>query len=231
MRYLASHGLLVLLLAPPAIGAWAQGVRDLTRPADARDTVVSESQALDLTLTLTDAARRTLQTWVRTAGTLDPSRSVLTALIDGPQAGLVEIGQRVRAFPPESISSIYQARITEIIPREGGVMVRARLGSVGREDSRHYLMEILAERGWFLSVPNEAIIEEENRKVVYFQMHPGHFVPLEIHTGLRGELYTEITDGLAEGDQVVTFGSFFIDAEYKLNSSEQTAMGDAHRNH
>ena len=41
-------------------------------------------------------------------------------------------------------------------------------------------------------------------------------MPQEIQTGLQGELFTEITGGLKDGDQVVTFGSFFIDAEHKL---------------
>jgi len=30
--------------------------------------------------------------------------------------------------------------------------------------------------------------------------------------------------GLNAGDQVVTFGSFFIDSEYKLKSTDQTPM-------
>ena len=41
-------------------------------------------------------------------------------------------------------------------------------------------------------------------------------MPREIHTGIQGELYTQVTDGVKDGDQVVTFGSFFIDAEQKL---------------
>jgi hypothetical protein len=34
--------------------------------------------------------------------------------------------------------------------------------------------------------------------------------------GFQGELYTQILGGLENGDQVVTFGSFFIDSEHKL---------------
>ena len=210
--------------------ARAQGVRDLTRPDYARDTTVSEAQALDLTLTLTEVSVRALQTWVRTAGTLDANRTLLTTYLSGPEAEHVRVGQRVRAFPPESKSSMYQARVTRIIPQDGRVMVEASIGSAGRESSRYYVMEILAERGQFLSIPNEAIIEEGHMQVAYAEIEPGHFVPREIQTGLQGELYTEILDGLSEGEKVVTFGSFFIDAEYKLNSVTEDTMGDADHN-
>jgi hypothetical protein len=39
--------------------------------------------------------------------------------------------------------------------------------------------------------------------------------------GLQGELYTEVTSGVREGEQVVTFGSFFIDSEFKLKGTAQ----------
>ena len=37
-----------------------------------------------------------------------------------------------------------------------------------------------------------------------------------IEPGVQGELYTQILDGVTEGEQVVTLGSFFVDADRKL---------------
>jgi Cu(I)/Ag(I) efflux system membrane fusion protein len=74
----------------------------------------------------------------------------------------------------------------------------------------------VAEAGQFLSVPNEAVIEEGDKHIVYVQQQPGQYVPQEIDTGVQGELYTQVLSGLNAGDQVVTFGSFFVDSEYKL---------------
>jgi len=82
-----------------------------------------------------------------------------------------------------------------------------------------YVMEIVVERGPFLSVPNEAIIEEGDTRVVYIQQGT-RYVPREIHAGIQGELYTQVIDGVNDGDQVVTFGSFFIDAEHKLKGTD-----------
>ena len=56
---------------------------------------------------------------------------------------------------------------------------------------------------------------------MYVQQQPGQYAPQEIHAGIQGELYTQVFDGVRDGDEVVTFGSFFIDAEHKLKGTEQ----------
>ena len=81
-------------------------------------------------------------------------------------------------------------------------------------------------RGEFLSIPNEAIIEEGTRHIVYVQKQGGQYAPVEIRTGIQGELYTAVETGLMEGDQVVSFGSFFVDSEYKLKFAGQSAAGN-----
>ena len=209
----------------------AQSIRDRTRPKFDTGTSVSQSQAVDLTLTLTEASIRPLQTWVRTAATIDKSRRVLTAQLNGPDAALIKVGQRVRAFPPEAKSSMYQARVTRVVSKGNRATIEAMLPGAGRENSPYYVMEIVVDLGEFLTVPNEAIIEEGEKHVVYIQQHPGHYAPQEIHTGVQGELYTHVLHGLSEGDQVVTFGSFFIDSEHKLKSTTQPAMSNVHTHH
>jgi hypothetical protein len=213
-------GLLALLFLVIALGsAHAQGVREHTRPAPGRSTAVTEAQGSELTLTLTEAAVRPIQTWVRTAGVTDGTSRTMTAYVSSAEGALVKVGQRVRAFPPESRSSMYQARISQVVRQGTRIMVRATLVGPGRQDSTRYVLEIVTERGEFLSVPNEAMIETGGKHVVYVQLPQGRYVPREIQPGIQGELYTQILDGLKPGEQVVTFGSFFIDAEYRLKGS------------
>jgi hypothetical protein len=207
-------GVIVTLCHP----AGAQSVRDHTRLTPDRSTVVTESQANELRLTLVEVAVRPIQIWVRTAGAVDASRRVVSATLPAAEGALVRLGQRVRAFAPETRSSMYQARITGVAPKADGVFVTVTLASAGREDSTRYVLEVVTEAGEFLSVPNEAIIESEGRRIVYVQQQ-GRYVPRDIQTGIQGELYTQILDGLKGGDQIVTFGSFFIDADYKLKGS------------
>jgi hypothetical protein len=219
MRVLLSPlaGALAVLIA--ATGAAAQSVRDHTRLKPDGSTVVTESQASELTLTLTEAAVRPIQIWVRTAGAVDTTRRTVVAFVPSGESAFVKIGQRVRAFSVESRSSMYLARIARIEQRGNGAMVTAEMAAPGHQDSARYVLEIVTERGDFLSVPNEAIIETDGKQMVYVQEQQGRYVPREIQLGIQGELYTQVLSGLKHGEPVVTFGSFFIDAEHKLKGS------------
>lgn len=200
--------------------ARGQSVRDHTRLTPNRDTGVTEAQATELTLTLTEVTVRPIQVWIRTAGVIDRTGRSVSATLSPADGARVRVGQRVRAFPPEARSSMYQARTTQVTSDGDRVVVRATLSGPGREGSLRYVMEIVTEHGDLLSVPNEAIIEtggeSGGRRVVYVQQAQGRFQAREVTIGVQGELYTEIIDGVQSGDQVVTLGSFFIDAEHKL---------------
>src|SRR5206468_11775584 len=85
--------LLIALLVARSSGA--QDVRQHTRPTGPKGTKVTDSQAAAVTLTLSTVALRTIQTWIRTAGTIDKAGRTLTALLSGPEASIVKVGQRV----------------------------------------------------------------------------------------------------------------------------------------
>ena len=111
---------------------------------------------------------------------------------------------------------MFQAKVTRVVSEGDRTSVSAVLSGPGHEGSSRYVLEIVTEPIESLSVPNEAIIESDGKHVVYVQVEKGRYDPREIKPGLQGELYTQVLDGLAAGDQVVTFGSFFIDADHKL---------------
>ena len=211
----------------------AQGIRDRIRGNRERSTAVTDSQAADLTLTKTAVTVRPIQVWVRTAGAIEKGGRSITVMLSSAEGALVKVDQRVRAFPPEARSSMFQARVTSVgrvlsdppnAKAGDRVAVTVTLVAPPREGSRWYVMEIVTDRGELLSVPNEAIIEEGDKHVVYVEQQQGQYVPREIHIGAQGELYTHVIDGVKDGDQVVTFGSFFIDAEHKLKGTGELAQ-------
>jgi len=211
--------------------ASAQGMRDRTRITNRDDAAaVAETQAAEITLTVAPIGQQLLQTWIRTAGVIDEARKTLTGCVVDADAALIRTGQRVRAFPPDSKSSIYQARVTSVATRSDCVVVAATLSGPAYTDATRYVMEIIVDRGQHLAVANAAIIERAGKQVVYEQIHPGHYEPHEIHTGLKGETYTEVVSGIAEGDEIITIGSFFIDADYRLKMTPGGGI-DAHQHH
>jgi hypothetical protein len=100
----------------------AQNIRERMR-LEPRGTKVTGGQAADLTLTLSTVAKRSIQQIVRTGGTIDKSHKVVTAVVANPEGSLIAVGQRVRSFPPESKSSMYQARVTRVNSRDGKSIV------------------------------------------------------------------------------------------------------------
>lgn len=210
----------VLLLAALAALPAAAGVRDQVRVVQRDPNAITQNQATDLTLTLTEAALRPIQSWIRTAGRLDATRRGLSVPLPGGEAAHVKEGQRARLYTVDARMQMHQARVTAV--RHAGATIEARLAlnDLGREPGTLYITEIVVDRGTFLSAPNVSIIEEQGRHVVYVETTPGHYARREIHTGLQGEMYTEVRDGLKEGDQLVSIGSFFIDADHKLKSGE-----------
>jgi len=192
---------------------------------------VKKDQAEDVTLTLNQVAVRPIQTWVRAAGKIDASKKKVIVVVHDPQASYVKVGQRVRAFSPESKNSMFQAWVTKVTPQADGAAVEVTLSGVGHPNSTNYVVEIVTERGEFLSIPNEAIIEEGEKHMVYVERSGGQYAPVEVETGIQGELYTAVQKGLVDGDKVVSFGSFFVDSEYKLKFAPQSTSGNDQQHH
>jgi len=70
-----------------------------------------------------------------------------------------------------------------------------------------------------LTIPREAIIITGERQSVIKAMGKGHFQPVEVTTGKRGEGSVEILSGLKEGEEIVVSGQFLIDSESSLQAS------------
>ncbi len=67
-----------------------------------------------------------------------------------------------------------------------------------------------------LSVSTESIIATGKRKIVIVKEANG-YRPVEVKTGQERDSWTEILDGLAEGEEVVVSGQFLIDSEASLS--------------
>ena len=73
-----------------------------------------------------------------------------------------------------------------------------------------------------LVVPSSAIIDSGNRQVVFVDKGEGRFEPRAVKIGMRGDDFTEITDGLKGGENVVVAANFLIDAESNLKAALQS---------
>ena len=97
---------------------------------------MSEAQATELTLTVTEVSVRPIQVWVRAAGTVDEARKTVTAASRLWTASAFEVGQRARVFSPESRSRMYQGNVSVVVPSASDVTVKVTLMGQALEASR-----------------------------------------------------------------------------------------------
>jgi membrane fusion protein, copper/silver efflux system len=67
-----------------------------------------------------------------------------------------------------------------------------------------------------LAIPTESVIETGKRKIVIIKSENSYH-PVEVTTGQERDNYTEVLNGLSEGDEVVSSGQFLIDSEASLS--------------
>jgi Cu(I)/Ag(I) efflux system membrane fusion protein len=70
-----------------------------------------------------------------------------------------------------------------------------------------------------LAVPESAVLDSGTRQAVLIDRGEGRFEPREIKVGRRGGGYVEVTEGVSDGDKVVTSANFLIDAESNLRAA------------
>jgi Cu(I)/Ag(I) efflux system membrane fusion protein len=73
--------------------------------------------------------------------------------------------------------------------------------------------------GPVLVVPESAVLDSGSRQAVLVDKGAGRFAPRNVKLGRRGGGYVEVTDGVSEGEAVVTSANFLIDAESNLKAA------------
>ncbi len=76
-----------------------------------------------------------------------------------------------------------------------------------------------------LVVPESAVLDSGLRQVAFVALAGGLFEPRVIRVGQRANHEVQVLEGLAEGEHVVTHGTFLIDSESKLMASMEGMMG------
>jgi Cu(I)/Ag(I) efflux system membrane fusion protein len=84
-------------------------------------------------------------------------------------------------------------------------------------------IEIHLELGEGLSIPNDAIVNTGERKIVFVAHAGGHFEPREVTLGASlGDSY-QIISGLKPGESIAISGQFLLDSESRLRAAGGTA--------
>ncbi|RPH77413.1 MAG: efflux RND transporter periplasmic adaptor subunit, partial [Nitrospiraceae bacterium] len=86
-------------------------------------------------------------------------------------------------------------------------------------------VELRVNLGIRLVIPQDAVIESGQKQVVFLHQGGGRLEPRLIKTGVRTGEWSEVLDGLKEGEHIVTSANFLIDSESKLKSVIESMGG------
>jgi Cu(I)/Ag(I) efflux system membrane fusion protein len=139
---------------------------------------------------------------------------------------LISIGQKVsvraRAYPDR----IFSGEVTLIYPHLNAQTRTARIrielpnpDGVLRPDMYADVEIATGTDTPALTVPESAVIDSGERRVVLLDKGEGRFEPRAVRLGRRGDGRVEIKEGLTEDDRVVVTANFLIDAESNLKAA------------
>ncbi len=86
-------------------------------------------------------------------------------------------------------------------------------------------VELRVNLGTRLAIPQEAVIESGQKQVVFLHHGGGRLEPRLIKTGVKTGEWSEVLEGLKEGEHIVTSANFLIDSESRLKSVVESMGG------
>jgi membrane fusion protein, copper/silver efflux system len=138
----------------------------------------------------------------------------------------VAVGTKVTIRPRALAGQTFGGAVTLIYPHLNAQTrtARIRIEVPNLDEALRPEMYVDAEietgtPGPVLAVPESAVLDSGTRQAVLVDKGDGRFEPREVKLGRRGGGNVEITQGLAEGEAVVTSANFLIDAESNLKAA------------
>lgn len=144
----------------------------------------------------------------------NPDMLVFTAKIDEADIGLVKEGQKaiifLDSYPDKELESeVIQVEFTSTTTTSGGTAFEVKFQLPENIDEKYKIGMngdvdvIISERKNILTVPFEAVREKDDQEYIWVLKNEKP-VKKEVKSGFSGDDYTQILEGIEEGEQVIT---------------------------
>jgi Cu(I)/Ag(I) efflux system membrane fusion protein len=154
--------------------------------------------------------------------------SLVWVIIDVAERDLAQVapGTKVSIRPRALAGKTFSGTVALIYPHLNAATrtARIRVEVPNPDEALRPEMYVDAEietgtTGPVMAVPESAVLDSGTRQAVLVDRGEGRFEPREVRLGRRGGGYVEVTQGVSEGDAVVTSANFLIDAESNLKAA------------
>ena len=138
---------------------------------------------------------------------------------------LVRIGMESELSVPYLPGKKWRGAVTYVNPtveeKTRTVKVRIELWNEGLQLKPDMFADVnlRADLGTGLSVPESAVIDSGGRKLVFIDRGEGRFEPREVQLGVRVGSAFQVLAGLADGERVVVSANFLLDSESSLRAA------------
>ncbi len=146
---------------------------------------------------------------------------------------LVRLGMRGELSVPYLPGQSWTGAVTYIAPtvEEQTRTVKVRLEVENRGDVLKPDMfadvVLKADLGQGLALPESAVIDTGERKLVFVDAPDGHLVPREVQLGAKVGSEFQVLKGLARGERVATSANFLLDSESSLKAALGALTGQS----
>lgn len=82
-----------------------------------------------------------------------------------------------------------------------------------------------------IAIPEDAIIDTGERKIVFVAHDGGHFEPRALEVGISVGGSVQVLAGLTEGESIAETGQFLLDSESRLRAAAAGGAASAHAGH
>lgn len=147
---------------------------------------------------------------------------------------LVKIGQTVKVTTEAEPYEAYTGKIIFIDPVVNSETrtVRIRTEFINRDNKlkpdMYVKAKILIPAQKGIVVPTSAILFTGKRNIVWVETSENTFEPREVKIGIITDSYTQILQGLDEGESVVISGGYLLESESQLRQPTTSMSGHQH---
>jgi Cu(I)/Ag(I) efflux system membrane fusion protein len=152
------------------------------------------------------------------------------------QLPLIKVGQ-LASLKLSGLNKSFTSTVTFIYPHIDPVSRRAEI-RLELDNPDHELRpemwataEITLQKDSALAIPASAVIETGERNIAFVKAENHHLEPRAVALGVRTSDYYEVTEGIAEGEEVVTRALFLVDSESQLKAAIQGMIASEPHQH
>jgi len=140
----------------------------------------------------------------------------------------VHAGQTADITGPSAPGRSYTGKVVAIDPilnattRTARARILVATPDAGLRPEAFVDATIAVPLGRVLAIPDGAVLDTGEHRIAFVVEGDGRFEPRSVTLGRDADGYTEVLDGLSEGEKVVTSANFLIDSESRFRAALAT---------